>query len=503
MTTKHQRPGFELKRVFDNGNQDVRLLSLNEILHQDINEIKVTRRGFLGLSAFSTAILLAACSPQSSKPTTSASHTPTSSPTHTPTSSPTTTATPTITPTPTATNIPTETPVATPGQYAEVNGLPCQGQLAHGSVVRSVLFSPDGQYVVSYSARLDLKVWDAQTGALISSLDNVRAYALGPDSSHIAVSRGDSSIELWNFPDGENSFRGVLMAEVPAIVFSRIDYSPNGMYIAAWNATEGLYLFDVSSGSFRILSEVDPIFTGLSLSFSPDGNTLIMTSSDANKRHIWNVTTGELITETSGGIYGASYAPDGERVAAIIDNRPSDKIIIWDTVTRDVLLELSGPQFFAVTSVTFGPGGRQLVSTSLDNTVVLWDLDTGQMARVFRGHTSFTQAADFSPDGTRIVSGDNHGALKLWEIETGQQLSICFFDPEDTPSNVETITYEATDERGIARTYIQPCGAPIPADAICTCNCVAGGERPSGGSGGDGGEICTCDQICTCIPVFN
>src|SRR6185436_4213245 len=54
-----------------------------------------------------------------------------------------------------------------------------------------------------------------------------------------------------------------------------------------------------------------------------------------------------------------------------------------------------------------------------------------------------------------------------------------------------------------------PCGSPIPAGAVCTCNCVPGSEpayrppRSTGGGGGygGGGRICTCNKICTCIPV--
>ena len=47
----------------------------------------------------------------------------------------------------------------------------------------------------------------------------------------------------------------------------------------------------------------------------------------------------------------------------------------------------------------------------------------------------------------------------------------------------------------------------VPAGAVCTCNCVAGTERayrpPSGGGGGGGGggTYCSCNRVCTCIPV--
>lgn len=41
--------------------------------------------------------------------------------------------------------------------------------------------------------------------------------------------------------------------------------------------------------------------------------------------------------------------------------------------------------------------------------------------------------------------------------------------------------------------------APFPDGATCTCNCVPG-QLPVGGR--PGGVGCTCDKICTCIPVY-
>ena len=43
--------------------------------------------------------------------------------------------------------------------------------------------------------------------------------------------------------------------------------------------------------------------------------------------------------------------------------------------------------------------------------------------------------------------------------------------------------------------WTQPCGAPIPPGAICTCNCVAAAPPAPVAT------ICTCDTVCTCDSV--
>ncbi len=85
---------------------------------------------------------------------------------------------------------------------------------------------------------------------------------------------------------------------------------------------------------------------------------------------------------------------------------------------------------------------------------------------------------------------------------TPRDQAVCFFDPAATPADDSGRTYTVTDSTGIARTYTLPCGSPIPAGAVCTCNCIPGKAAvpvpvPSGG----GGTICTCNKICTCVPV--
>ena len=66
-------------------------------------------------------------------------------------------------------------------------------------------------------------------------------------------------------------------------------------------------------------------------------------------------------------------------------------------------------------SVAFSPDGTRIVSGSADNTVRLWNADTGQpIGQPITGHTDTVYSVAFSPDGNTVVSGSLDKTMRLW-----------------------------------------------------------------------------------------
>ena len=74
------------------------------------------------------------------------------------------------------------------------------------------------------------------------------------------------------------------------------------------------------------------------------------------------------------------------------------------------------------TNVAFSPDGTMVASTSNDQVINLWNLQTKEKVRTFTGHTAKVNTVDFSPDGTKIASGAWDNSVRIWDVATGKEL---------------------------------------------------------------------------------
>jgi WD40 repeat protein len=77
-----------------------------------------------------------------------------------------------------------------------------------------------------------------------------------------------------------------------------------------------------------------------------------------------------------------------------------------------------------VQSVAFSPNGEILASGSCDQTVKLWNLNTGKCQQTIPAHQSWVWSVAFSPDGNIVASGGQDETIALWNVQTGKCLEI-------------------------------------------------------------------------------
>ena len=66
------------------------------------------------------------------------------------------------------------------------------------------------------------------------------------------------------------------------------------------------------------------------------------------------------------------------------------------------------------------PSKPLIATCSADQTVRIWNTDTGKQVQTLSGHTDWVYAIAYSPDGKRLASGAYNGEVRIWDTESGK-----------------------------------------------------------------------------------
>ncbi len=399
-------------------------------------------------------------------------------------------------------------------QNASTNSKPdtnLDSLFAHYNSVSSVKFSPDGKYLASGSYTEEtIKIWSIPEGKLIKTKNvywktySVNTIAFSPGGKILASGSHDDAIKLWSIPEG--ILLKNIAVETPV---NTVAFSPDGKILASackdntvklWSIPEGILIKSIS-GHYNDVNTV---------AFSPDGKILVSGSGgnggDSETIKLWSIPEGKLKRTINGHtdcVNTVTFSPNGKILAS---GSCSDRIKIWSMPEGTLMKKIDG-HTDDVNTIAFSPDGTILASGSSDDTIKLWSIPEGKLIKTINEHTDDIYTVAFSPDGKVLASGSGDNTIKLWNVSDGRlkarlyDLEASQIDLSKEPSSVKGSSYTFKSETGQLVTYTLPCGAPIPTGATCTCNCVPGSY--TGSSGRTSGETyCSCNKVCSCVPVY-
>jgi eukaryotic-like serine/threonine-protein kinase len=291
----------------------------------------------------------------------------------------------------------------------------------HTGAVHAVAFSPDDRWLASGSADRTVKLWDAASDKEIMTLtghtDRVTSVAFSPDSQRLASASADKTVKLWDPTTG----KVVLVLAGHTEQVNCVAFSRDGKYLASGSEDNKVIVWNTVTGEkISVLTEHTSGVTGVGFGV---GDTLI--SSGVSERiKVWKYTTGHLIglVDTFPASAGLSISPDLKRmvIGHTREKRkdgvamPLPRVSICNLEATELLKSMKNEPGNIVWQVAFSPTG-DTVAACLDQTIKVWNADTGAEIRTFQGE-EINRSLAFSPDGSRIAAGADSRLIVIWSL---------------------------------------------------------------------------------------
>ena len=400
------------------------------------------------------------------------------------------------------------------------------------AVITSFAISPEGDYIYSVNDSGVVAVWtlpgaeEVNQFPVLNNLGKPLWLCLSPNGEYLGVTGQSETCAIYSVPDGtllqtlehESTTRGL-----------SLKFSPDSQYLSSFDLLNGAIVWSLADGKPLVKRECSKPTL-----FSPDSKFCIMTldnntdfyslpegehSHNLQGHHvpiaaqIVNSKTGELITGYEDSIVKIWSISDGskmnswfvngfhdfyfclneeENLLAIVENNDS-KVGIYSLIDgiEIATLEMESPSVI----VEFSPNGKILALIEIDDDnqskVRLYGIESEKILveLTFQGKVNVV----FSPDNRFLLTGDEQGKMIVYSLEDGKEVS-CMVDLAVNDEGIEGSEYSLEVE-GETVTYTLPCGSPLPAGAVCVCDCVSGSACACVGH-----TTCSCvGDVCSCV----
>ena len=283
----------------------------------------------------------------------------------------------------------------------------------HEEGISSIVYSPQGDQIVSAGEDMTVRLWDVETGeclhTMIGHAGGVTNVHYSPKGDHIASVSYDKTVRLWNVGSGtirkiSNNHNDIVLS---------VKHSPKRNQIASCSQDSTIRIWDAETGvHYRtLIGHTNWVYN---IAYSPQEDQLVSCSDDETVR-LWDAESGtcrHILTGHSGMVCTVAFSPNGSQVASADE----ESVRLWSVETGDCQHILIG---HIACFVTYSPQGNQIASSGLDSTVRLWDVATGDCQHTLTGHSDGIERIVYSPNGNQIASASQDKTIRLWDVKEG------------------------------------------------------------------------------------
>ncbi|KAJ1798251.1 ubiquitin-binding SDF ubiquitin ligase complex subunit met30 [Coemansia sp. RSA 2399] len=261
---------------------------------------------------------------------------------------------------------------------------------AHADGILCTQFNDE--YIITGSYDSKVHVWDAETFELVSELTGhtMPVRALEFDDCKLFSGSLDGTVRIWNYRDG-TCIRTLRVFENGGVI--SLHQQRGTLVVGGENGT--IRVFNIAKmTSFTLTGHTDWVNTVRLYG----ENTLFSCSDDMLVKR-WDLEQRRCVRTYTGHSHHVQSLQLSTRIPpspSIGPNRPLQRSTLGGSSSRSE-----------------EPTRPFMITGSLDSTMRVWDIETGECLDTIFGHVEGIWSMTF--DALRIVSGSNDGTLKVWD----------------------------------------------------------------------------------------
>jgi len=353
----------------------------------------------------------------------------------------------------------------------------------HSGPVYDASFSNDGKTIVSASEDRTVRLWDVETGECIHIYTGhevaVKSSSFSFDGQLILSASIDGRIRIWtnNNRNGYDNASNVPMVNAlfvnACVKMGLLAYPMNPNVIGIWDIQSQTLIGGLRGHNDMVLS----------VGFCPEYNLIVTTSKDKTIR-CWNATQLKclkVLKPFNRQTECISFSSDYTLLLVSVPTEKSDGYLyIFETKSMKLLQTLQFPDTNAVAiSDDKGMIAIGILGGNEGNTIGIYNRE-GKCLRMLRGHQSWINSISFSQDGLFLISSSSDQTSILWNVQTGEKVlsligvkatfgcshdTICVVSPQNNlrvidvatasvifetdARTIPIVSYEISKERGV------------------------------------------------------
>ncbi len=307
----------------------------------------------------------------------------------------------------------------------EIKGLPGKVNAAHFSRDGSRLITASGVTGVSGLAT----IWDAATGKKLREFGTGHSDALfdaefSPDEKLVATGGYDRSVKLWSAETGDL----IRSIEVHNGAIFDLAFSPDSSILASASGDETIKLWRVSDG-LRLDTLNQPQGEQFSTAFTPDGAHVLGSGAD-NRIRLWRLVSRD--EPVINPVVHARFAHEGDIVEMAVSRdggwlasaSEDGTIKLW-TLPDLTQRKLIGKQSDLVSGLAFSPEATNLAVARMDGSIEFYDV----------------------PGTAQVAGGSKAGSAAAKPVAiaaAGEAAKVAEAEPNNDPKSAKSVKLPAT-----------------------------------------------------------